>query len=102
MTDYSSVGDDGRLMKIIRQERLIELYMEIQNFWDLRRWKLGEKYLGVLQKGLNVEATNNDEFFQIVELTAHIREFQTPKNYLMPIPVAQVSSNPQMVQNPGY
>ena len=56
LTDYSSVGPDGRLMQIVRQERMIELYMETHNFWDLRRWKLGEKYFGVYPRGLNVEA----------------------------------------------
>lgn len=45
MTDYSSVGPDGRLMQIVRQERMIELYMETHNFWDLRRWKLGKNTL---------------------------------------------------------
>ena len=53
LTDYSSVGPDGRLMQIVRQERMIELYMETHNFWDLRRWKLGEKYFGVYPRGLN-------------------------------------------------
>lgn len=45
LTDYSSVGPDGRLMQIVRQERMIELYMETHNFWDLRRWKLGKNTL---------------------------------------------------------
>lgn len=102
LTDYSSTGPDGRLMQIVRQERMIELYMETHNFWDLRRWKLGAKYFGVYPKGLNVEATTNDEFFKVITMTNHIREFRTPANYLMPIPVDQVSNNPQMVQNPGY
>lgn len=102
LTDYSSAGPDGRLMQIVRQERMIELYMETHNFWDLRRWKLGAKYFGVYPKGLNVEATTNDEFFKVITMTSHIREFRTPANYLMPIPVDQVSNNPQMVQNPGY
>lgn len=93
---------DGRLMQIVRQERMIELYMETHNFWDLRRWKLGEKYFGVYPRGLNVEATKDEDFFKDTQMTSHIREFRTPANYLMPIPVDQVSNNPQMVQNPGY
>ena len=35
-------------------------------------------------------------------MTSHIREFRTPANYLMPIPVDQVSNKPRNVQNPGY
>ena len=89
-------------MQIVRQERMIELYMETHNFWDLRRWKLGEKYFGVYPRGLNVEATKDEDFFKDTQMTSHIREFRAPANYLMPIPVDQVSNNPQMVQNPGY
>lgn len=102
LVDYSSAGPDGRLMKIVRQERMIELYMETHNFWDLRRWKLGGTYFNVSPRGLNVEATTDTEFFKDAKLTNHIREFRVPANYLMPIPVEQVSNNPQMVQNPGY
>ena len=102
LTDYSSAGPDGRLMQIVRQERMIELYMETHNFWDMRRWKLAEKYFGVSPRGLNVEATTDAEFFKDTKMTNHIREFRSPANYLMPIPVGQVTTNPQMVQNPEY
>lgn len=102
LQDYSSVGVDGRLMKIVQQERMIELYMEAHNFWDLRRWKVADKYLGNFPWGLNVNATTDLEFLKFVELKDHPRQFRVPANYLMPIPVDQVSSNPKMVQNPGY
>lgn len=33
------------MREIIHRERLIELAFEGQRFWDLRRWKVGEKVL---------------------------------------------------------
>lgn len=43
LTSYDGqCGPDGRVMKIVRQERMIELYQENHNFWDIRRWKMGE------------------------------------------------------------
>lgn len=97
LTSYS---DPDRLMEIVKQERMIELYMEGHNFWDLRRWKMGE-YLNKKQRGLNVDGTTDATFLQPVEL-GNVRRFATPMNYLMPIPVDEVSTNPQMVQNPKY
>ena len=97
LTDYS---DTQRLMEIVRRERMIELYMEGHNFWDLRRWKMGE-YFDKVQRGLNVDGTTDNDLLRETNL-GYIRKFETPMNYLMPIPVAQVSTNPQMVQNPRY
>ena len=39
--------DQSLLRDIVRQERQIEFYLENHNFWDLRRWKMAEKYFSV-------------------------------------------------------
>lgn len=90
---------DG-LRDIVRQERLVELYLENQNFWDIRRWLLGGKYFNVSSEGLNIEATNIDDFCTVTIITQPraFDEYQA----LMPIPVADVNKNAQLVQNPGY
>ena len=102
MPAYPTDMKKDAFLKRLRNERRVEFAFEGQRFWDLRRWKLGEKYFGVYPRGLNVEATKDEDFFKDTQMTSHIREFRTPANYLMPIPVDQVSNNPQMVQNPGY
>lgn len=94
-------GENGLLTEIVRQERLIELYMENHNFWDIRRWKLGSKYFNVPVRGLNINATTMDSFAKIVDV-ADQRRFDSPRQYLMPIPANEVSKNPNMVQNPQY
>lgn len=102
LTTYGTGGVDSQLMHIVQRERMIELYMEAQSFWDIRRWKLGEEYFSSKPQGLNTLAATDDEFFKVTTFDNFIREFHTPKNYLMPIPSGQVSINDKMVQNPGY
>lgn len=102
MTSYAGNGGlEGRLTQIVRQERMIELYLEQQNFWDIRRWKLGSKYFNVPVKGLNIEGETVNEFARVMTLRDQ-RSFDSPRQYLMPIPSKEVSKNPNMVQNPKY
>ena len=102
LTSYDGqCGPDGRVMKIVRQERMIELYQENHNFWDIRRWKMGETYFNVKARGLNILAETLEDFAKIVEIQDK-RTFDAPRQYLMPIPAGEVSKNPNMVQNPGY
>ena len=89
------------MRQIVRQERLIEFFLEKQNFWDLRRWKIAEEYYGNKVRGLNVNATTIENFAQIVTLDFE-RSFQSPMNYLMPIPIDELNKNENLVNNPGY
>lgn len=90
-----------KLREIVRQERMIEFYLENQNFWDMRRWKLAEKYFSVKAKGLNIEATSIDDFARIEEVIFE-RKFVAPAQYLLPIPLADINRNEKTIQNPGY
>jgi hypothetical protein len=103
LLDYSDGkgGLNGQLTNIVRQERMVELYMENHNFWDIRRWKLGDVYFNVPMRGLNINATNLQEFARIVELPDQ-RKFDAPRQYLLPIPAAEINKNPNMIQNPEY
>lgn len=96
-----AVLDQAKLRQIVRQERQIEFYLENQNFWDMRRWLLAEKAFGKKAQGLNIEANNIDDFAQLKEI-AFERKFESPKNYLLPIPSADINRNPKLVNNPGY
>ena len=89
------------MREIVRQERMIELYLMNQNFWDIRRWLLGEQYFDVKPMGMNTTAQTIGEFTRPTVLDFP-RSFEAPKNYLMPIPVGEVNKNPNLVQNPGY
>lgn len=89
------------LRDIVRQERLIELYFEGHQFWDVRRWKIAEKYIGLRGKGFNTKAKTMEEFVELYEIPFE-RKFTSPKNYLMPIPQDEINKNPNLIQNIGY
>lgn len=93
--------DKERLRDIVRQERQIEFYLENQNFWDMRRWKLAGQYFNVKAKGFNIDASAIEEFAKVTEITFE-RKFESPTNYLLPIPLDDVNKNLHIVQNPGY
>ena len=86
---------------IVRQERLIELYFEGHQFWDVRRWKIAEQYIGLRGKGFNTMATTMEEFVELYDIP-YERHFSSPKNYLMPIPQDEINKNPNLIQNIGY
>lgn len=88
------------LREIVRQERSLEFYLEGQKFFDIRRWKIAEKYLGIPDLGLNVVADDDAGFFQVKEIPL-IRSFHKGQ-YLMPIPLEEINKMPQLVQNPYY
>lgn len=93
--------DQALLRDIVRQERQIEFYLENHNFWDLRRWKLAEKYFSVKAEGFNIEARDINSFATVSTIMFE-RKFESPTQYLLPIPLSDVNKNLNLVQNPGY
>lgn len=102
-TAWSGVAalDQTKLRQIVRQERMNELYLENQNFWDMRRWLLAGQYFNVKAKGLNIAATTIEDY-AIVKTIDFERKFEAPTQYLLPIPSADINRNEKLVNNPGY
>lgn len=91
----------------IRRERRVELSLEGQRYFDLRRWKLGAT-LAQDTKGMkkawakvasDVSTIRTDADGYIIAFSG--RNF-TDKNYLWPVPLVQVQRNPALGQNPGW
>lgn len=96
-----TLGRD-EMIRMARQERTIELYLEGHRFWDVRRWKEGDKYFNVRPKGMNYNGESDADFFRVTEVVVQ-RKFTTPMHYLMPIPKDDINKNERkFVQNPGY
>lgn len=102
-TSWSGVATltQDKLREIVRQERMIELYLENQNFWDMRRWLLAEDYFNVKAQGMNINASTLQEFATLTEVDFE-RKFTSPTNYLLPIPNSDLNTNENLVNNPGY
>lgn len=100
-TNYSRYPDKVRtkegMREIIRKERLNELALEGQRFWDLRRWKIE---LPSQIQGWNCRGNDDESFYRVTnifEKTAyHYRDF------LWPIRIHSLQRNPNLKQNPGW
>ena len=89
---------DG-LRSIIQQERMIELCFEGHKYRDVLRWKRADEFFHAPITGYNSEAKGID-FYQIAVKQA--RFWQTPRNYLFPIPLGEMTLNPNLIQNPYW
>lgn len=94
---YPSTKDG--LRDIVRHERMNEFYFEGHMFFDIRRWKIAEKYTGMPDRGLDMTASTVDNF-KPIELNLE-RSFHKGQ-YLMPIRQTETNKAPQVVQNPYY
>lgn len=90
----------------IQRERRVEFNCEGVRFNDLRRWKMGEKYLGGKLYGMNHDGSeksddvNNPKAFY--KRTYYKSRTFNKKMYLWPVPQAQIDINPNLRQAPGY
>src|SRR5690606_2056115 len=102
-TTYSSDPDkyktaDG-FREIIHRERLIELALEAQRFWDLRRWKSATREMNKPITGWDVEQELPEFYYR--EVTIFSQKFTT-RDYLWPINESELLRNRNLVQNPGW
>lgn len=116
---YASDGISALLAEI-RRERRVELFMEGFRYDDLRRWKQGKK-LEVKSYGMRWDAANKARFDPGKKVTVKTglvngieyleiykgTDYETPvfdesKHYLWPIPLEDISQNPNLGQNPGW
>lgn len=92
MPSYGSVDKD-KLRALIHKERRVELAFEDHRFWDIRRWKEGEKV--ELIYGLS-----KDNSIYHKELVQTRR--WDDKMYFYPIPAKETYVNDNLTQNPGW
>jgi len=70
-------SNQQEVFEAIVHERRVELAFEYHRYNDLRRWGLASEVLGPLG-------------------------FTSPRNDFMPLPQAEVDTNPELVQNPNF
>lgn len=126
--DYPTVTttDQAELRQIVRLERRMELAWEGTRYMDIIRWRIAENVLTKNIYGLIDEAkeklVDQDLWFfadtpeidedgapdftplydaGYVKLLA-IRDFDSSKQYLWPIPAKEILINENLVQNPNY
>jgi hypothetical protein len=88
------------LRDIIHTERSIELSFEGKRYFDVTRWKEGSRFFTLPAKGWNTTGVDPEQFYNLMILQP--RTWQSPRDYLMPIPLWDLNRNPNLVQNPGW
>src|SRR5690606_27643712 len=87
------------LRDLIQDERMIELLVEGQRIWDVRRWRRASEVLNKEILGWNVEGTTTDTYYNIVSSGTY--KF-LQRDYLWPIAEADLIANSNLIQNPGW
>lgn len=117
----SSIPSGSTMLNEIRRERTIELYLEGHRLNDLRRWATAKTEMSMNFEYLYVG--NNSAFLKnrtdngsnagmpsaestskqgyAIKQQAAKRQFKD-RNYLLPLPTAQIELNPNIEQNPGW
>lgn len=97
----------------IRRERRSEMSGEALRYDDIIRWKIAETELPKAILGIKFDASAypeivagidvvlDEEGFIVIQ-SAESRTFDPDKNYLYPIPLREISLNPNLKQNPGW
>lgn len=96
------VNDSGEaLLERIRNERRVELAFEEHRYFDVRRWKLGEKYFNKPVTGVTIlRLPNGTRTYSPGKIVEERKFFE--RMYWLPIPKSETDKNPKIAQNYGY
>jgi hypothetical protein len=87
------------MREIIHRERLIELSLEGQRFWDIRRWKEAPAEYRKGIEGYKLSESDPEKFYQRISLANQVF---SQKDYFWPIWTSNIEQNPNLVQNTGW
>lgn len=89
--------DDSNWLERYERERMVELAFEDHRFWDVRRWKQGEKQKTIKAVNLRKDADGN-----LIMYRSTINRDWNDKFYFFPIPFSELNKNKNLTQNPGW
>jgi hypothetical protein len=100
LTDLSGLSQ-ADLREAIRTERHIELCFENKRYFDIMRWRKGPEIIGKDVYGIDITYTmeNGVPTPHFTKVLLAIKSFESPKNYLMPVPDAVTGRNPKLLPN---
>lgn len=84
-----------KIRELLRRERRVEFGLEGKRLFDIRRWRIGEQVLDGPVYGA-FDPNINKPYL------SETRVFSAKRDYLWPIPLAEVNANTNIVQNSGW
>lgn len=103
--DRAIYASQAKLRELVRRERRVELAMEGLRWFDICRWKIGDKVMtGMVYGALEGTVSQDDGALNLTDkrIEVETRVFDPAKNYLWPIPQSVIDATPAITQNPGY
>lgn len=98
-SDPDKFKDQAGLREIIHRERLIELSLEGQRYWDIRRWKKALTEFNKPVTGWNLLYNSADDYYK--ETLIYNQTF-TVRDYFWPIIDGETWRNKNLKQNYGW
>jgi hypothetical protein len=105
VVDQIKYATQADLRTLIRRERRVELAMEGLRWYDIQRWQIGEQVMNGPVYGARlstIDASGNVTYTSPNHLKVEDRVFDPAKNYVWPLPQAQLDLDKNLKQNPGY
>ena len=97
----ADLTDGQATLEACKKERFVELAFEGHRFFDVRRWKEGDKYFKTIY-GMQI-TKNADGTFTETKTVVQNRQWDESKMNLFPIPQSEIlKSGNILTQNPGW
>ena len=97
----ADLTDGQATLEACKKERFVELAFEGHRFFDVRRWKEGDKYFKTIY-GMQI-TKNADGTFTETKTVVQNRQWDESKMNLFPIPQSEImKSGNVLTQNPGW
>lgn len=88
----------------VRNERSVELVIEDQRIFDLRRWDIADKVLSKPLHGAYAKKVGNNYEYDFTWVNGPVRKIWENRDqfFLYPINIEEIQRNPNLAQNPGW
>jgi hypothetical protein len=100
MPELSGITGQTALREAVRHERMVELALEGNRFFDIRRWKVGETVCN-MDKIEGMQYIDRTSGVPVTVTTDYKKKF-TERDYLWPIPYNERQLNTNLTQNSGW
>lgn len=97
MPEFPTGLSNDTFWKRYENERMVELAFEGHRFWDLRRWKEGDRLKTITEMHIT---KNSDGSFSYKRV--NVSRNWDDKMYFFPIPLSELLKNGNLKQNPGW